>query len=122
MYNYNPNYPFYGAPNPQQNQAQPIQKMEQKSPQATCYFVNSADNFKVDVLPGIYYLGINEKNNEVYIRKINDLGNPEFKTYKLTEEKKEKSELQKINDRLSNIEKRLGVENGTITGNETNNI
>lgn len=118
----NYNYPFYGAPNTQQNQAQPIQRMEQKSPQATCYFVTSADSFKVDVLPGIYYLGINEKNNEIYLRKINDLGNPEFKTYKLTEEKKEKSELQKINDRLLNIEKKLGVENGTITGNETDNL
>ena len=122
-----PNYNPYGMyiPQPQQPQvpqAQPIQKMEQKTPQATCYFVDSADSFKVDALPGIYYLGINDKLDEVYIRKVNDLGNPEFKTYKLTEEKKEKSELQQINERLTNIEKQLGVQNAIITGSETSNI
>ena len=117
--NYNPY--LYGMPNMPQNQTQPIQRIEQKSPQATCYFVSSAESFKVDALPGIYCLGINEKDNEVYIRKINELGNPELKTYRLSEEKKEKSELQQINERLENIEKQLEVKNGTISGNETNN-
>ena len=62
------------------------------------------------------------KDNEVYIRKVNEMGNPELKTYKLSEEKKEKSELQQINERLSNIEKQLEVKNGIIAGNETNNL
>ena len=119
---YNPNMPYgYGMPN-YVLQAQPIQKIEPKSPQANCYFVSSADSFKVDALPGIYSLGINEKDNEVYIRKVNEMGNPELKTYKLSEEKKEKSELQQINERLSNIEKQLEVKNGIIAGNETNNL
>ena len=120
--NYNPNVPYnlYGMPNYQpNNQAQPIQKIEQKTPQASCYFVSSADSFKVDALPGIYCLGINEKDDEIYIRKVNELGNPELKTYKLAEEKKEKSELQQINEKLSNIEKQLEVRNGTNTGSET---
>lgn len=118
--NYNMPYGMY--PNYQQMQAQPIQKMEQKSPQATCYFVDSIDSFRVDALPGIYYLGINDKADEVYIRKINELGNPELKTYKLSEEKKEKSELQQINDKLLNIEKMLGERNANIAGSKTDNL
>lgn len=122
--NYNP-YMYgmnYQQPQPPvQPQTQPIQKIEPKSPQATCYFVSSADSFKVDAVPGIYQLGINENDNEVYIRKVNEMGNPEFKTYKLAEEKKEKSELQQINERLLNIERKLEVQNATITGSETSN-
>ena len=102
----------------QQTQAQTIQKIEKKPFQASCYFVKSPDEFNVDVLPGVYYVGINESEQELYIRKINDLGNPEFKTYKISEEKKEKTELQVIAERLENIENVLkGDKNATIAGN-----
>jgi hypothetical protein len=136
MYNtpYN-QFGYYGQqmqqPMPQmypqrQQQTQTIQTLEQKPLQATCYFVKSLDEFKVDVLPGVYYLGINESANELYVRKINDLGNPELKTYRLSAERKEKTELQTIADRLSNIEKQISglkgqKQNATITRNETNN-
>ena len=120
--NINPYMNPYMQP-PMQNQGQAIQtiqKIEEKSPQATCYFVQSAEDFKVDVLPGIYYLGINEKDSELYMRKINDNGNPEFKIFRLAADKKEKTEMQQVVERLTNIEKKLDLmekENGTITGN-----
>lgn len=120
--NINPYMNPYMQP-PMQNQGQviqTIQKIEEKSPQATCYFVQSAEDFKVDVLPGIYYLGINEKDSELYMRKINDNGNPEFKIFRLAADKKEKTEMQQVVERLTNIEKKLDLmekENGTIAGN-----
>lgn len=113
-------------PQRQAQQTQTIQTLEQKPPQATCYFVKSLDEFKVDVLPGVYYLGINESADELYLRKINELGNPELKTYRLSSERKEKTELQTIADRLSNIEKQLNglkgqKQNAVNTRNEANN-
>ena len=115
---------MYGQPQvtqPNQQQAQTIQTIEQKPLQAVCYFVNSLEDFKVDVLPGVYYLGINKNNKEMYIRKINDDGNVGLETYKLSVETKEKSELQQINDRLSNIEKYLNGLKGSKNDSRTSN-
>lgn len=113
--NYNPYLPYGQMP-------QPVQRMGEQNPQASCFFVKSADEFKVDVLPGVIYLGINDKDSELYVRKINDLGNPEFKIYKLVADKKEKTEMQQIVDKLDSI---LDIikekEDGTIAGNETDN-
>lgn len=110
----------------QPQQTQTIQTLEQRPPQATCYFVKSLDEFKVDVLPGVYYLGINESADELYVRKINEVGNPELKTYRLSAEKKEKTELQTIAEKLSNIERQINglkgqKQNAVNTRNETNN-
>ena len=89
-------------------QTQTIQTIQQKPLQAVCYFVKSLDDLSnVDILPGVYYLGINENGKELYVRKINSDGNVGVDTYSLTVEKKEKSELQQISDRLYNIEKQL---------------
>lgn len=123
----NPN--MYGQmqqPQVRQPQTQTIQTLDQKPLQATCYFVKSIDDFKVDVLPGVYYVGINDSADELYIRKINSMGNPELKTYRLASEKKEKTELQTIAEKLSNIERQLNglkgqKHNATITRNETDN-
>lgn len=121
---------MYGQPQmPLQRQAQQtqtIQTLDQKPPQATCYFVKSLDEFKVDVLPGVYYLGINDSADELYVRKINSMGNPELKTYRLASEKKEKTELQTIAEKLSSIERQLNglkgqKNNATNTRNETDN-
>lgn len=55
---------------------QPIQQVSQRAnAQALCYFVKSPEEFKVDVLPGIFYLGINIEKDEVYIKRINNEGN-----------------------------------------------
>jgi len=125
-----PPNPVYGQQLNQQlrqpQQTQTIQTLEQRPPQATCYFVKSLDEFKVDVLPGVYYLGINESAEELYVRKINELGNPELKTYRLSSERKEKTELQTIAEKLSNIERQLNgmkgqKQNAVNTRNETNN-
>ena len=110
---------MYGTLPQTQQQAQTIQKIEQKPLQAMCFFVKSLDDFKVDILPGVYYLGINESAKEMYIRKMKEDGTLGLETYKLSVEKKERTELQQIVDRLSNIERQLtglkGIKNDPRT-------
>lgn len=114
--------PNQQAQNQTNQQTQTIQTIQQKPLQAVCYFVKSIDDLsKIDTLPGVYYLGINENGKELYVRKINGDGNVGVDTYALTAEKKEKTELQQISERLSNIEKQLtglkGIKNDPRTNN-----
>lgn len=102
-------------------QTQTIQTLQQKPLQAVCYFVKSIQDLNsVDILPGVYYLGINSDGKELYVRKINDDGNIGLETYTLAVEKKEKSELQQIADRLSNIERQLSGMKGNKHDSRTN--
>ena len=110
MYNnYNQFYP-YGAQLPPQTQ--PIQQFQQQMPQASCYFVKSIDELSgIRIMPNIYCMGINKDGKEIYVRRMNNDGNIEVETYSLKSESKEKSELEKITERLTNIENSLKEKN-----------
>ena len=96
--------------NPSQSmQGQPIQKLEKViEPQAFCYFTESSEELKsVKVMPDSYYVGINKKDKEIYIRSMLEDGTTTTEIYKLTSDSQEKSELQSIDERLTHIEKVL---------------
>ena len=77
-------------------------------PQANTYFVrNIADLNGLNVMPNNYYVGINQDKKEIYVRRMNNDGNIEVETYALLSEKKEKTDLQAIFDRLDEIEKKI---------------
>lgn len=102
--NFNPNYNqgYYPQVQHQQQQLQTIQ------PQANTYFVRSiADLNGLNVMPNTYYVGINQDKKELYVRRMNNDGNIELETYALLSEKKEKTDLQAIFDRLDEIEKKI---------------
>lgn len=104
--NYMPNSNYYGIQPP--TQVQPIQQY----PQSTCYFVNSANELNsVRVMPNAYYIGINKDSKEIYVRKMNNDGNVEVETYTLKSEQKEKSEYEKLDERLTSIEQLLKEKN-----------
>lgn len=97
------NYP-YNMYQPQtiQNVTQQIQK------QASCYFVKAPEELAgVNIMPNIFYLGINREGKEIYVRRMNNDGNIELETYTLASGKKEKTDIQAILERLDNIESRL---------------
>lgn len=114
MMNYNgfnaPNYNAY-SPMAQQMQqpTQTIQQLNQQvQKQASCYFVKAAQELaSVNVQPNVYYLGINSDKSEIYVRRMNNDGNIEAETYVKASEQKEKTEMQKILERLDAIEKKL---------------
>ena len=91
-----------------QQMPQTIQTMQAQQPQASLYFVKSPQDLSgVNVMPNNYYLGLNQDKKEIYIRKMNNDGKIEFESYVLKEEVKEKTDIQKIFDRLDGIEKKL---------------
>jgi len=119
----NPNFNNYLAYQMQQQQ-QPIQNLNVQ-PQSQCYFVRSQNDLSsVNVMPNFYYLGINPDANEIYVKRMNNDGLIELKTYCLQSEKKEKTEFQAIFDRLDGIEAKLSeisAPRQTLTLREKNN-
>ena len=84
---------------------QPIQQYQTLTPQSLCYFVKSIDEISnVRVQPNVYYMGINRDNKEIYVRRMNNDGNIEVETYILKSEEKQKSQMDDIADRITNIE------------------
>lgn len=109
----NPNFNNYLAYQMQQQQGmqnfntQPIQSLSAQ-PQSQCYFVKSQNDLNsISVMPNYYYLGINADSDEIYVKRMNNDGLVEVKTYSLQSEKKEKTEFQAVFDRLDGIEKKL---------------
>jgi len=121
----NPNFNNYLAY--QMQQQQPIQNLSVQ-PQSQCYFVKSPNELSsVNVMPNHYYLGINTDSNEIYVKRMNNDGLLEVKTYSLKSEEKEKTDFQVISERLDGIEKKLSeitTQRQTLTlkekGNERN--
>lgn len=107
-FNYmNQNYPM---PNYQAQNYQPqaIQNIQPTQPQSYCYFVRSHNDLNgINVMPNTYYLGINTDSNEIYVRRMNNDGLIDVKTYSLQSEKKEKTDFQAVFDRLDDIEKKI---------------
>ena len=105
MYNYNNFMNGYnnGYQQPIQNVAQQVQS------QASCYFVKSPEELAgINIMPNVFYLGINRDKKEVYIRRMNNDGNIEVENYSLAVGKEEKTDLNKIMEEISEIKKKLG--------------
>ena len=108
MYNQQYFNPYFNSMD-QMRQPQVVQNVSRTiQPQAYCYTVKSpADLTGINIMPNTFYIGINQDNKEIYMKKMNNDGNIEIETYSLFSEKKEKTDLQAIADRLESIEKRL---------------
>lgn len=105
MYNYN-NFGFNNGYNSYQ---QPIQNVTQQvQTQASCYFVKSPEELAgLNVMPNVFYLGINRDKKEVYIRRMNNDGNIEVENYSLSQGKEEKTDLKKILEEIELIKKKI---------------
>lgn len=95
---YMPNSNIYGI-------QPPSQVMTPPQPQISFVQAKSMDELsKYRVMPNVSYMGINSDNKEIYVRRMNNDGNIETETYSLKSEQKEKSQLEIISDRITNIE------------------
>ena len=104
--------PYYTPPYMQQ-QAQPIQPLPQHvEPRVVSYFVDSAEQLStITPMPNIIYLGINNRDGKIFMKRMNNDGLMEVKTYSLAAEATKKTDTQEILSRLANIEKKIGVVN-----------
>lgn len=115
---FNNGFGGYGSYGNYQQNPQSIQNINVQ-PQSFCYFVKSPNELNnINVMPNTFYLGINTEGNEIYVRRMNNDGLIDMKTFSLLSEKKEKTDLQTIAERLDGIEKKLSelpVQRQTLT-------
>lgn len=106
----------------QNQQLQTIQPVHQRiQPQVMCYFAqNVAEMDNIKLLPDTYYIGINQNTKEIYIRKMNNMCLAETEIYNLVTNKKEKSELETILERLNNLESKITKGDTNVPNNITN--
>lgn len=93
--------PMLRYPMERQSFPQTIQTLQ---PQAQCFFVNASSDLSMyPVMPGIHYVGLNANGNEIYVRQMDNDGNVLLKTYKLSGDVQEQSELKAIATVLEEI-------------------
>lgn len=122
-------YPNYNDPYFRYSQPQTIQNVSQQiQSQASCYFVKAPEELTgLNVMPNVFYLGINRDKKEIYVRRMNNDGNIETESYSLSGGIEEKNDIKTILERLDTIERRLRDEsvnkqfsNGQITESPVN--
>lgn len=118
------NYPYnyYGQPMmPQMPQPLPVQTIQQV--QKTAQFYNVEDVGELDgVKPtlNVLYVGFNKKKKEIYLKQLTNDGLISLETYELAGDKKEKSELETILEKINKIESKL-TKGGSNVPNNTSN-
>ena len=103
---------YYTPPYMQQAQAQPIQQLPQQhmEQRVVSYFVDNAEQLStLTPMPNIIYLGINTKDQKIFVRRMNNDGLMEIKTYSVIGEQTKKTDMQEILDRLSKIEQTIRI-------------
>lgn len=105
--------PYYTPPYMQQPVAQPIQQLPQHvDPRVISYFVDTAEQLStINPMPNTLYLGINTRDGKIFMRRMNNDGLVEVKTFSLQLDQTRKTDTQEILDRITKIEKKLGVTN-----------
>lgn len=102
--NYNQYTPPYVAPQPIQHVPQPAE------PKVVSYSVESAEQLSGIVpMPNTIYLGMNLKDGRIFLRRMNNDGLTEVKTFSLVGEQTRKTDTQEILDRITNIERKLSI-------------
>jgi len=107
--------PYYVPPYMQQQWQQPVQQVPQahSETRVVSYFVDTAEQLStINPMPNVIYLGLNIKDGKVFMRRMNNDGLMELKTFSVVGEHTKRTDMQEVLGRLSKIEKKLGVGNG----------
>jgi len=102
--------PYYTPPYTQQPLAQPIQQLPQQhmEQRVVSYFVDTPEQLStLTPMPNIIYLGINTRDQKIFVRRMNNDGLMEVKTYSVIGEETKKTDIQEILERLTKIEQTI---------------
>jgi len=102
----------------QQQHGMPLQNIPQQPvirPTVIPYNVETLEQMSAIVpMPNTIYLGMNDKDGKIFIKRMNNDGLTEVQTYMLAGEQTKKTDTQEILARLANLESKLlsmGVKN-----------
>lgn len=107
MYNNNYMQQMLQQPQPQ---PMPLQRVEEKI--VPYNYIESPEQLSsLPPVPNTVYLGLNLKDGKIFVRRMNNDGLMEVKTFSVVTEQTKKTEMQEILDRISKIEsKQLDVQ------------
>lgn len=120
MWPQQPMYPGYYPQQVAQPQSIPVQQL-QKS--AQFYSVESPQDLD-GIRPNlnVLYFGFNAKKKEIYLKQIMNDGLVSVETYSLAGNKKEKSELETVLEKISELENKLTNKGVANVPNNTANV
>ena len=118
-----PQQPIYPGYYPQQNGMNPGAPVQQLQKSAQFYSVESPQDLD-GIRPSlnVMYFGVNSKGKAIYLKQINNDGRVSVDTYSLVENKKEKSELETVLDKISELENKLMNKGAQNVSNNTANV
>lgn len=97
----------------QQPQGMAIQNLPQQQtvkPTVVPYNVETVEQMSAIVpMPNTIYLGLNDKDGKIFVKRMNNDGLTEVRTYTQIGEQTKKTDTQEILERLVNIEKKLNI-------------
>lgn len=107
-----PQQPMYNQFMPQQimpPQSAPVQQViQQVQKSAQFYTVESAQELDgIKPALNVLYVGFNKKAKEIYIKQLTNDGLISIETYSLVTDKKERSDFEKILEKIDNLERRF---------------
>lgn len=109
----NPYYMQNYMPPMQQPQGMAIQNLPNQpvtKPSVIPYHVETAEQMSaINPMPNTIYLGLNDKEGKIFIKRMNNDGLTEVKTFVQVGEQTRKTDTQEILERLANIEKKLNI-------------
>ena len=102
--------PYNNYCNPPYTQ-QPVQQIPQHvEPKIIPYVIDSVEQlYSLQPMPNTVYLGIARDGTKIFQRRMNNDGLMELKSFCLQQEQTKKTDMQEVLDRLSNIERKIGV-------------
>ena len=118
------NYPYnyYGQPMmPQLPQGVPVQSIQQVQKSAQFYTVEDAQELDgIKPILNVLYVGFNKKGKKIYVKQLTNDGLISVETYELADDKKEKSELEAILEKINSLENKLMKGVADVPNNTTN--
>lgn len=109
----NPYYMQNYMPPVQQPQGMAIQNLPHQQtvkPTVVPYNVETAEQMSaINPMPNTIYLGLNDKEGKIFVKRMNNDGLTEVRTYVQIGEQTKKTDTQEILERLANIEKKLNI-------------
>lgn len=95
---------------PQGMTIQSLPQQQMAKPTVVPYNVETPEQMSAIVpMPNTIYLGLNDREGKIFIKRMNNDGLTEVKTFVLAGEQRKKTDTQEILERIANIEKKLNI-------------
>lgn len=115
-----PIYPSYYPQPTGMNPGAPVQQLQKSAQFYSVECPQDLDGIRPSL--NVMYFGFNPKKKEIYLKQLTNDGLVSVDTYSLAQNKKEKSELETVLDKISELENKLINKGAQNVSNNTANV